>query len=47
MKVIYITPEQALETHRKTIEYSGGGDTSYLNNGYMNSVLENIQHDYY
>ena len=47
MKVIYITPEQALETHRKTIEYSGGGDTSYLNIGYLNSVLEHIQNDDY
>ena len=47
MKVIYITPEQALETHRKTIEYSGGGDSSYLNIGYLNSVLEHIQNDDY
>ncbi len=47
MRVIYITPEQALETHRQTIEYSGGGDTSYLNIGYLYSVLEHIQNDDY
>ena len=33
MEVIYITHEQAIETHKKTIEYSGGGDMSILNNG--------------
>ena len=42
MRVIYITPEQAVETHRKTIEYSGGGDTSCINIGYLHSVLEHI-----
>ena len=47
MRVIYITPEQAVETHRKTIEYSGGGDTSCINIGYLHSVLEHIQNDDY
>jgi len=47
MRVIYIPPEQALETHRMTVEYSGGGDTSHLNIGYLYSVLEHIQNDDY
>lgn len=47
MNTIYITPEQAIETHRKTVEYSGGGDVSSLNIGYMHSVLEHIQNDDY
>lgn len=47
MKTIYITAEQAMETHRKTVEYSGGGDISYLNIGYLHSVLDHIQNDDY
>ena len=47
MEVIYITHEQAIETHKKTIEYSGGGDMSILNIGYLDSVLEHIQNDDY
>lgn len=30
---IYITPEQAKETHAKTIEYSGGGTLEELDFG--------------
>jgi len=45
--VIYITNEQAEQTHRKTIEYSGGGDVSALNTGYLYSALELIQNDDY
>ena len=47
MKVLYITQEQALETHRKTIEYSGGGDISEVNIGYLCSALDHIQNDDY
>ena len=47
MEVIYITHEQAIETHKKTIKYSGGGDMSILNIGYLDSVLEHIQNDDY
>lgn len=47
MSIIYISKEQALETHRKTIEYSGGGDSSALNIGYLYSALEHIQNDDY
>ena len=45
--IIYITREQAELTHRKTIEYSGGGDYSKLNVGYLFSALEHIQNDDY
>lgn len=42
---IYITPEQAKETHAKTIEYSGGGTLEELDFGKLESVLYNIQND--
>ena len=45
--IIYITKEQAELTHKKTIEYSGGGDYSTLNAGYLYSALEHIQNDDY
>ena len=44
---IYISQEQALQTHRKTIEYSGGGSCSELNINYLYSALELIQNDDY
>ncbi len=44
---VYITKEQAEQTHRKTIEYSGGGSMSELNIGYLHSALELIQNDEY
>ena len=44
---IYISKEHAIETHRKTIEYSGGGSYEVLNIGYLYSVLEHIQNDDY
>jgi death-on-curing protein len=45
--IIYITKEQAEETHRKTIAFSGGGSISVLNIGYLYSALELIQNDDY
>jgi death-on-curing protein len=45
--MIYISQEQAEHTHRKTIEYSGGGNFSELNIGYLLSALEHIQNDDY
>jgi len=45
--MIYISNEQAEHTHRKTIEYSGGGNYSVLNIGYLISALELIQNDDY
>ena len=45
--VIYISKEQAIETHKKTIEYSGGGNYGILNIGFLYSALEHIQNDDY
>jgi len=45
--IIYISTEQAKQTHHKTIEYSGGGNNSELNICYLESALEHIQNDDY
>jgi death-on-curing protein len=45
--ILYITKEQAEQTHRKTIAYSGGGNCAKLNIGYLESTLEHIQNDDY
>ena len=45
--IIYISNEQAEQTHRKTIEYSGGGSYSEINIGYLYSALDLIQNDDY
>ena len=45
--ILYISREQAKHTHRKTIEYSGGGSCAELNIGYLESALEHIQNDDY
>ena len=45
--IIYITKKQAEQTHQKTIQYSGGGNSSVLNIGYLYSALELIQIDDY
>lgn len=47
MKIVYISKEQAIETHKKTIELSGGGDISLINVGFLESALEHIQNDDY
>ena len=47
MAVIYLTLEQAIETHRKTVELSGGGSLEHLELGKLGSVLEHIQNDDY
>lgn len=47
MPVVYITLEQAIETHRKTVEVSGGGAMGHLDLGRLESVLEHIQNDLY
>jgi death-on-curing protein len=43
--IIYITFEQAMETHLRTIEVSGGGAHGLLNEGPLRGALEQIQHD--
>lgn len=45
--VIYISKEQAIEIHKKTIEYSGGGNYGILNISFLYSALEHIQNDDY
>lgn len=45
--MIYISKEQALATHKSTIDHSGGGDYSDLNLGFLESALEMIQNDDY
>lgn len=47
MSIQYITIEQAIETHKKTIQYSGGGLEGQLNIGQLESVLEHIKNDDY
>lgn len=47
MAFFYISEEQALDTHIKTIEHSGGGSVDTINIGYLYSVLEHIQNDDY
>lgn len=47
MAILYLTLEQAVEIHRKTVEVSGGGAYGSLELGKLDSVLENIQNDGY
>lgn len=47
MPWIYLTLEQAIEIHGKTVEVSGGGSTGQLEINKLHSVLEHIQNDDY
>ena len=47
MTWIYMTLDQAIEVHAKTIEASGGGTHVQLDVGKLESVLEHIQNDNY
>lgn len=47
MALIYLTLDQAIEIHRKTVEVSGGGTLGHLELGTLDSVLQNIQNDDY
>lgn len=44
---IYLTLDQAVEIHRKTVAISGGGSDGHLDVGQLASVLQNIQNDDY
>lgn len=46
-RVLYLTLEQAIELHRKTVEVSGGGALGHLDLGKLDSVLTHIQNDDY
>lgn len=45
--IIYFTLEQAISTHQKTVQYSGGGTLGHFDLGRLDSVLHNIQNDDY
>lgn len=45
--IIYISIEQARDTHLKTIQHSGGGTTEAIDINRLESVLINIQNDDY
>jgi death-on-curing protein len=47
MDIIYLTIEQAIEVHRKTVECSGGGSIGQLDVGMLEGVLQHIQNDDY
>ena len=47
MAFIYLTIEQVVEVHRKTVEVSGGGALRHLDLGKLDSVLQHIQNDDY
>jgi death-on-curing protein len=47
MSIIYLTIEQAVEVHRKTVEVSGGGVLGHIELGKLESVLQHIQNDDY
>ncbi|RTY33742.1 type II toxin-antitoxin system death-on-curing family toxin [Chlorobium phaeovibrioides] len=45
--MVYLTLDQAIETHAKTVAVSGGGALGHLELGKLDSVLEHIQNDQY
>ncbi len=47
MATTYLTLEQAIEVHRKTVEVSGGGALGHLDLGLLEGVLDHIQNDDY
>ncbi len=47
MALTYLTLEQAIDIHVKTVEVSGGGALGHLELGKLDSVLQNIQNDDY
>jgi death on curing protein len=47
MAIIYITLDQAIETHRNTVLVSGGGSLGVLELCKLDSVLTHIQNDDY
>jgi death on curing protein len=47
MALTYLTLEQAIEVHRKTVEVSGGGALGHLELGALEGVLAHIQNDDY
>ena len=46
-KIAYISTEQAVQIHRKTVENSGGGTIGIIDIKRLEAILENIQNDDY
>lgn len=47
MAVTYLTLDQAVDVHRKTVKVSGGGALGHLDLGVLEGVLAHIQNDDY
>jgi death-on-curing protein len=47
MAWVYLTLEQAIKAHGKTVEVSGGGSLGQLDIGKLDAVLQHIQNDDY
>lgn len=47
MAWLYVTVEQAIEIHGKTVDVSGGGSLGQLDIGKLDAVLQHIQNDDY
>ncbi len=47
MAWVYLTLEQAIEIHRKTVDVSGGGSYGHLEISKLDGVLHHIQNDDY
>lgn len=47
MSLVYLTLDQAVEIHQKTVEVSGGGALGHLDIGKLDSVLQHVQNDDY
>jgi len=47
MAWIYLTLDQAIEVHARTVEISGGGTVGHLDLRKLDSVLQHIQNDDY
>jgi len=47
MPILYLSLDQAIEVHRKTVAMSGGGVMGHLDLSKLESVLEHIQNDDY
>mgnify|MGYP001598767170 FL=1 len=47
MAWVYLTLEQAIEAHGKTVEVSGGGSLGQLDIGKLDAVLQHVQNDDY
>jgi death on curing protein len=47
MGIVYLSLDQAVEVHRKTVQVSGGGEIGHLDLRKLDSVLSHIQNDDY